>query len=415
MVVSEEEIKQIKKNNYFNTVVVNEEREKFINAQNKKLEQKLKPNEQEVNILYNEGNQQQTYIVPSVQTISNKDTNVPSQPQYTTNSNINNGVINRTGTGNNNKSILSNHSQIEDKKSIHHSIDNNKNIQEKEDEKEIKPNKEILPTPVIVSDYQKQQSLRENNTFTDNEISVENITNDSKEWNLNSDKSKKETTPVVRKPSIITQSVKNNNSITESIKEEIDDSKSHSISNNQKDSSSNKYSPANVNNTSNKFQNINYDNSQENNNNDDEIEEYGDDFVDDIDNIDKNRNSLDLNAYNNASLGHQSIKGKMNNSISSIHNKSNTTSYIDKFLQSNKQSNIEENIEEELSVDNSKKNSSKKENESNNSSSNQYNDFVSSNVLKKESIASSGGNFGGSEEIKEDIAQSEDSDGYSPY
>ena len=96
MVVSEEEIKQIKKNNYFNTVVVNEEREKFINAQNKKLEQKLKPNEQEVNILYNEGNQQQTYIVHSVQTISNKDTNVPSQPQYTTNSNINNGVINRT-------------------------------------------------------------------------------------------------------------------------------------------------------------------------------------------------------------------------------------------------------------------------------------------------------------------------------
>ena len=183
MVVSEEEIKQIKKNNYFNTVVVNEEREKFINAQNKKLEQKLKPNEQEVNILYNEGNQQQTYIVPSVQTILNKDTNVPSQPQYTTNSNINNGVINRTGTGNNNKSILSNHSQIEDKKSIHHSIDNNKNIQEKEDEKEIKPNKEILPTPVIVSDYQKQQSLRENNRFTDNEISVENITNDSKEWN----------------------------------------------------------------------------------------------------------------------------------------------------------------------------------------------------------------------------------------
>ena len=416
MVVSEEEIKQIKKNNYFNTVVVNEEREKFINAQNKKLEQKLKPNEQEVNILYNEGNQQQTYIVPSVQTILNKDTNVPSQPQYTTNSNINNGVINRTGTGNNNKSILSNHSQIEDKKSIHHSIDNNKNIQEKEDEKEIKPNKEILPTPVIVSDYQKQQSLRENNTFTDNEISVENITNDSKEWNLNSDKSKKETTPVVQKPSSIkNQSVKNNNSITESIKEEIDDSKSHSISNNQKDSSSNKYSPAKVNNTSNKFQNINYDNSQENINNDDEIEEYGDDFVDDIDNIDKNRNSLDLNAYNNASLGHQSIKGKMNNSISSIHNKSNTTSYIDKFLQSNKQSNIEENIEEELSVDNSKKNSSKKENESNNSSSNQYNDFVSSNVLKKESIASSGGNFGGSEEIKEDIAQSEDSDGYSPY
>lgn len=432
MVVSEEEIKQIKKNNYFNTVIVNEEREKFINIQNKKLEQKLKPEPNELNIVYNDNidnlykigqsNETKAYIVPSSQQ------QIPSQNENTN--------INRSGTYNKNNPLIS--TEIEKKE---HNISNVKrksdqeieNQNDKKEEVPISSNKnQSLPTPTIVSDFKKQSSFRENNN-TDNEISVENITNESKDWNINSGGSKRQDNnnkPIIEKEkdSNINQSAsikKNNNSITESIKEEIEDSKSKSISNHLKDNDNsikndNSFSNRNQNQSKtsqqNKFQNINYE-GKENNNNDDEIEEYGDDFVEDIDGFDKNKQSLDLDAYKNVSYG-QSMKGKnMNVSVSSIHNKSGTTSNIEKFLQS-KPSNIEENIEEELSYDNnSKKNSTSNKqinNESNNSSQ-QYNDFVSSNVLKKENLGASSNGLGGSEEIKEEILQSEDDDGYSPY
>ena len=40
---------------------------------------------------------------------------------------------------------------------------------------------------------------------------------------------------------------------------------------------------------------------------------------------------------------------------------------------------------------------------------------MSSNVLKKDNLGASSNGLGGSDEIKEEILQSEDDDGYSPY
>lgn len=432
MVVSEEEIKQIKKNNYFNTVIVNEEREKFINIQNKKLEQKLKQEPNELNIVYNDNidnlykigqpNEAKAYIVPSSQQP------IPSQFNENTN-------INRSGSYNQNKPLINTEIDKKDDSVSHIKKKSDQEIVNQNDKKEVplsSNNNQPLPTPIIVSDFKKQTSLRENNN-TDNEISVENITNDSKEWNINSGGSKRQDNnkPKTEKEKDwnINQNLsikKNNNSITGSIKEEIEDSKSKSISNHIKDNNdnsirndnslSNKNQNQSESSQQNKFQNINYE-GKDNNNNDDEIEEYGDDFVEDIEGFDKNKQSLDLDAYKNVSYG-QSMKGKnMNVSVSSIHNKSGTTSNIEKFLQS-KQSNIEENIEEELSYDNNSKKISTSNKQINNESSNssqQYNDFVSSNVLKKDNLGASSNGLGGSDEIKEEILQSEDDDGYSPY
>lgn len=416
-VMSQEEIKEYKRCAYNNIVLLNEDKEKQIHDYYEK--NPLKDNEthspspMEHNI--NQNGVAHSNIVPSKpkpQTQTQVAPAITSSTSYVRKSSDPSSL--RNNNANNNKKD---------------SITNISSSSIKKQKSSTSPHQ--YPTPKIVSNtsYHKQNSLHNSNRSNDN------LVNDY------DDNNNKERIPTPKHNSIkdqqqgskISSRKQNQTSHNDSIREEINDSRSHSHGkNNNKDDdynnnnkNSTKLPPVNISrHTSssqnksnvNKFQNIDYENKP-NIENDYEEEDYGG-FEDNVDGLIDKKNSIDLDAIQHSSIGHRGIgvKGNTNFSVSSIHNKSANSGNIEKFLQSN---NKVSHIEEEINEENSNENKDSKKGQDDVDESEQYNDFVVSNAMSsKKGIvnASSGNYYGSSAEIKEEIVRDyDDDDGYNPY
>ena len=301
VLINEDEINKIKKNEYYNNVILNENKEK---ERRKSIENNMLNNKSGINM-----NQ-----------IKQRNTNLSSLNQS--------GLLN---------------SSIR-KKSLNYSINNN-----------ITQNKGIGGTNLNNYFINNNIDKKKNDEIIDENISNENYNNSKNSKDASTGKKSPynpyQTNNIGKLPPI------NKNQLSQSIKEDIEESKSHSKNNYIN----------NVNKSNNKFQNIDYENNNINNLNNENkeetiIDEYGDGDFENISSYDKKSNNESVMK-----------KSKVNNNMSKVNKNYNDPSMsakIDNVLHSN----------------------TKQDENKESSGSYNYNDFETSNALNAKGINQSGMN-----------------------
>ena len=385
VVLDSDDIEKIKKNNYYNNVLINEAREKELNE----LYRKQNNNERLIDKIQFMNNYEKNYEKANEK---NKDSKIIIINKEDNNyqNKLNNIEKNSNQSGSQassinevkkaeNEKIESKFTQMYDinKKSaefnkISNEFNKNSNEFKNNEIKKEDNNKNIPMTSSITSIPAQNNQMKNSDLF--NVENTEDVNN--RDLNKNSN---------IYQPSIggilSNQNNMNNKQFNTSIREEIDENIGESIIDNSKNNNSksiNKFT--NIDYESNNNNNINYNNTNRDTSNND-IDEYND-FEDP--NFDKKQSiqSFERNRSNSISMNKSSIK-------ESIVGKNNTGE-------------IEENIEKESA------------------SSNLYNDFETSNNLVKKGITGNTGNTSSGNqvktlsenEIKEEIVNSEDDGGY---
>ena len=295
---------------------------------------------------------------------------------YNNNKQINNESYNKEISNNNNNKneTLENQESNKNEKmfnpihkenSVHDHINNtryeNTNVYNSDDKNEKNNNNEKSPFESLVNN----PSVRSNNQIKNSEYnSIENITNESKEIPKNqfSNSNSYRKNDINSQPQVtggiggILSNNYNKQPSNNSIQEEINESIVNSRVNNK---------------SMNKFQNVDYQNYNDSENKD-EIEEYNDFNYDVSGEIDKKTSNDKKNVGSNNKVNISNISGIMKTSMK----ESETATNFDKLIPLKKNNEIEENIDKD---------------------SMSYNDFETSNNLKKKGIT---GNSSSNNQVK---------------
>ena len=291
--------------------------------------------------------------------LNNESYNKEISNNYNNHNEIKNETLEKQDSNKNEKIFNPNYKE----NSIHDHINNtryeNTNVNNSDDKNEKNYNNE---NPQFENIDNIQSTLSNNKMKNSENVSIENITNESKEIPKNSfsNNNSNRKSDINSQPLGIGGILSNNYNINKqpsnnSIQEEINESIGNSKINNK---------------SMNKFQNVDYQNYNDSENKD-EIEEYNDFNYDVSGDLDKKSNDK-KNVGSNNKVNISNISGIMKNSMK----ESETATNYDKLIPLKKNNEIEENIEKD---------------------SMSYNDFETSNNLKKKGIT---GNSSSNNQVK---------------
>ncbi len=352
-----------KKNIYDNLGYVNEDNKinYLDNLQNNYRIPNQKEQDRQVILVNNKipNKQIQNNMYDNNKHLKNESYNKEISNNYNNHNEIKNETLEKQDSNKNEKIFNPNYKE----NSIHDHINNtryeNTNINNSDDKNEKNYNNE---NPQFENIDNIQSTLSNNKMKNSENVSIENITNESKEIPKNSfsNNNSNRKSDINSQPLGIGGILSNNYNFNKqpsnnSIQEEINESIGNSKINNK---------------SMNKFQNVDYQNYNDSENKD-EIEEYNDFNYDVSGDLDKKSNDK-KNVGSNNKVNISNISGIMKNSMK----ESETATNYDKLIPLKKNNEIEENIEKD---------------------SMSYNDFETSNNLKKKGIT---GNSSSNNQVK---------------